>query len=318
MRLGNTFWVAVSMVLAVGCVEPYSGTRLDMNLSVGAGLDSQILILPTPGKHPGEEGYFSHYELFAEVNGGVVRLATFLVQPSIRPDNPCLQYLPDDFCREGAQPCGPYINMQRFASLEGLLAVVSTPVTGPVEDASNIYGYDFVPSINFMEWPDDLFLDPSLADPAEKLSRDNLQQDAVETFCKDLPDGYYVGNPIQLTFPNNGQMYGIVDGADPRNGMQVGGITFFVKGKLYGMTSLFITKEKDPSRLLPENREREDLLPGPDSQVFLVARRDELVGYIHDREERGVTTALLVNPFGLAVTMHASIFEDMDKDPIQF
>ena len=318
MRLRNVFLVAAAMAVTAGCVEPYSGTRLDTNLSVGAGLDPRLLISPTPGKLPGDEGYFSHYELFAEVNGGVVRLATFLVQPSIRPDNPCLQYLPDEFCRAGSQACGRYINMERFASLEGLLAVVSTPVTQPVQDASNLYGYDFVPSMDFTQWPDDLFVDASLADREAKLSRDNLNQDAVESFCRDLPDGYYVGNPIQLTFPNNGQMYGIVDGSDPRNGMQVGGITFFVTGKLYGMTSLFITREKDPSRLSEENRDREDLLPGSESQVFLVARRDGGFGYIHDRGYRGVSTALLVNPFGLAVTMHATIFEDMDKDPIQF
>ncbi len=318
MRLRNAFIVAVLLAGAAGCVEPYSGTRLDLNLSVGAGVDPNMLILPVPGKKPGEEGYFSHYELFAEINGGIVRLSAFVIQPSVRADNPCLQFIPDDFCRPGVSPCGPYINMERFASLGSMLAVVSVPITEEVEDASNIYGYDFSPSFDFTEWPDDLFVDPSLADRESKLARENLQQEAVEAFCKNLPDGYYVGNPVQLTFPHNGQLYGIVDGADPRNGMQVGGITFFVTGKLYGLTQLFVTRERDPSRLSKDNIHREDLLPGDSSQVFLVARKDEVLGYIHNRDYRGVTTALFENPFGLPVTMHAVIYEDMDKDPIQF
>jgi len=321
-RRGTVVGLAGVFVLGLlfgGCVKTYNGSRLEMNLSLGTGMQTSDIVVPTPGKRPGDAGYFSHYELFANIeDSGLVRLGVFLVRPVFATDNPCVQFLPDTFCRPGGQACPEYINPERFSVLEQIYGVVSAPTAATTEDASNPYGYDFSVGFDFMQWPDDLFQDPSLQDPAEKLARANLKQDAVEQFCSNLPPGYYVGNPALLAQPLHGDLFGPVDGADPRTGIQLGGITMWVTGKLHRLTQLIVIRETDPSRLSPENIDREDLLPSPNSQVFLIGRKDEVYGYIHNDEYRGVTTALLENPYALPITLHAVIFEDIDKDPIQF
>ena len=69
-------------LLVAGCVDTYSGTRMEMGIQVDSQLDTNILVLPTPGLQPGDDGYFSHYEIHANIRDeGLVRLATFLVQP---------------------------------------------------------------------------------------------------------------------------------------------------------------------------------------------------------------------------------------------
>jgi len=228
-RRGTVVGLAGVFVLGLlfgGCVITYNGSRLEMNLSLGTGMQTSDIVVPTPGKRPGDAGYFSHYELFANIeDSGLVRLGVFLVRPVFATDNPCVQFLPDTFCRPGGQACPEYINPERFSVLEQIYGVVSAPTAATTEDASNPYGYDFSVGFDFMQWPDDLFQDPSLQDPAEKLARANLKQDAVEQFCSNLPPGYYVGNPALLAQPLHGDLFGPVDGADPRTGIQLGGIT---------------------------------------------------------------------------------------------
>jgi hypothetical protein len=96
----------------------------------------------------------------------------------------------------------------------------------------------------------------------------------------------------------------------------VGGFALLVPGKLDRMTALLVLREPDPSRLAPENIQRQDLPPSGGSQIFLIARSDESLGYIRDDMYRGVTTARLENPYSLPVFMDVVIFGDIDEDPI--
>lgn len=325
MRRSKVFATALIVLVTVstlsGCVDNYQGTRLEMNLTVGSGMELHELVLPSVDRSPGQQGYFSHYELFAEIeHSGFVRLTTFLIQPSIHVQNPCLQYIPDRYCYSQVYECDPYINMERFDQLEDIFGVVTTPVSRESLDATqNPYGYEHFPGYDFMEWPDDLFSNPTIADPAAKLARENLNQEAVEAFCAEsLPDGFYLGNPEQLTAPRHGEFHGVVDGADSRTGLSIGGFTLMVPGKLHRLTQLFVTKEPDPSRLSPEMISETQLMPGPDSQIFLVATDDGGIGKISDDEYRGVTSAVLRNPGALPVTLYVIIYTDIDEDPVNF
>jgi hypothetical protein len=307
--------LAAALLLA-GCFEPFDGTRLEINLAVGGGMDRSSLILPTPGLRPGDADYFSHYEIHAKFGDfGMSRLASFILQPVIHVDNPCLQFQYDRFCVSVPEnPCVDPINMQRFANLETILAMVSMPFTVS-EDGSS---FDHSPGYEFMRWPDALFADPTLTDRAEKLARANLVEEEVESFCDALPAEYYLGNVAQLTFPLSGALHVAVDGSDPRNGTAIGGGFLMVAGKLHGMTELVVTRERDPRRLSAENLRRTDLLPGTDGQVFLVGQENGSFGSIDREAYRGVTSVNLVSPYNLPFNMHVIVFEDIDEDPVQF
>ena len=334
------FVLAASLTLAVGCSKPFSGSRLEATLDPGAGVDPASLVVPTPGKHPGEPGYFSHYELYAEIGGwGVTRLAVFLVQPAIRVEHPCLQFLEDRFrtlevpdatamapaCPDGPdRPDSPtvadralYINMERFAQLETIYAVVSTAPTRPTQDASGNEIYDHWPGYDFTDewgWPPELFYSPHEEDPAKKLDWCNLKKDKVEQYCASLPEGYYVGNPIQLTFARNGRFYGTLSGVDPRTGGPIGGISLAVDQRLDDITGLFLVKEPDPSRISEENID-EDLPPDPNGFVILAATRSGL-GRINRNRYRGVIHVTMVSPYGATLRMEVAVFTNLDEDPI--
>jgi len=228
-----------------------------------------------------------------------------------------VKHAADEFCVPAEHPCDPYTNMQRFAAMQGIYVMVSPAVTFAVPPGFSAYGYDHYPSYDFARWPDPIFVDPDLTPDASKLARSNLRQEVLADFCTScLPEGYYLGDPSQLSNPMHGEIHGIVDGTDPRSGVAIGGIFMKLPGKLHGLTELLITRERDPSRLNQENYHRMDLLPGPDSVVFLVGRKDESFGYIRGREVWGVTMVQLENPYGLPVFMRMVIFTDIDNDPV--
>jgi hypothetical protein len=307
--------VALCTLLSAACVESYDGTRLEANLSVSPGFDRSFLVLPTPDARPGEPGYYSHYELHARLDdGGWVRLRSFLIRPVIQVENPCLQFVEDEFCIDvPGQPCDRWVNMQRYERLEQILGVISVPPTETTDGT----GYAHEPGYDFMAWPDRLFVDAGLEEPSAKLSRDNLDPAAVQAFCDELPAAYYVGNGAQLTFPENGKLYGVVDGVDPRTGSTVGGFSLNLPGKLHGLTELLVTRERDPARLSAELRDRRDLLPGPDSRVLLVGQAGGPFGAVERDRYRGVTSVQLESPYALPISMHVIVFEDIDEDPIE-
>lgn len=302
--------------LLAGCVEVYDGSRIEANLGV-LGLDPAALVLPSPGRSAGDPGYFSHYELHANIAGqGTIRLMSFLIQPALLTRHPCSQYEPDLYCVEveGA-PCDPYINMERFISHEEIFLVVS--VAPSVPDATgwkHAVAYDLMDPQQF---PDVLFGNPALTDPAEKLHPDNLVEPEVRLFCDGLHPDYYLGNPNQLTQPRRGTLYGTIDGLDPRTGNKIGGISFLSPARLEHMTELMITRETDPARLSPDNIDL-NLVPGDYGQVLLLAQKNGPVGSIRFGEYRGVMTVTLASPLGIPVYMTGTVYYDLNDDPYGF
>ncbi len=316
MRARNAVIVILLLSLGGGCVEVYDGSRIEANISV-LGIDRQELVLPSPGLSPGDPGYFSHYELHANIAGvGTIRLLNFIIQPALLTQHPCSQYEPDIYCHDAAgAPCDPYMNLARFKNHESIFLAVSVAPT--VEDAT---GWNHAVAYDLMDrrqFPDNLFVDPLLTDPAEKLARDNLVEPEVRAFCDALDPAYYLGNPNQLTQPRSGELFGAVDGPDPRTGSVIGGITFFSPARLENMSELLITREADPERLSPELIQA-NLPPGEDGQTILLAQKSGPYGSIRFDQFRGVMTVTLESPLGIPVFMTGTVYYDMDRDPINF
>lgn len=306
---------------AAGCVENYQGSRMEVNITVqpNPSFGRLDLIVPTPGVAQGDPAWFSHYELHARILGqGTVRLASFLIQPSLQIHHPCEQFIEDTYCRStDATPCSsPYLNLERFSNIDDeILVAVSVPL--PTDDGTD-YVYD--PGFNLMDrsrFPDELFVNPNLADPAQKLDRGNLNRSSVEVFCASLPDGYYLGNPNQLTRPLHGEILGAVDSEDARTGFAVGGITLFTPVNLEYMSDLMLTRERDPSRVNAENRDV-NLPPGEDGQLVLLAQKHGAWGSIEFNRYRGMMTVHMESPIGLPITWASNIYYNMNEDPVGF
>jgi hypothetical protein len=318
LAAATALWVG--MVTIAGCLDNFEGARLEVNLTVSESdtFHRQDLILPTPGLPQSDPGWYSHYELHANILGeGTVRLTSFIIQPALHSHHPCLQFEPDRYCRDAAgNTCDPYINLGRFSNIDDeiLLAVSVPPTTDDGTGYRHVPGYDLSDQSRF---PAALFVNPDLTDPAQRYHRDNLDQPAVEAFCAELPADYYLGNPNQLTKPRSGDNYGAVDSADARTNFFVGGITFFTGVDLELMTELMLTREKDPARLSPENIE-ENLAPGEQGQVILLAQENGPWGSISFEHYRGVMTVFMESPVGLPLTWSSAIYYNMDEDPLNF
>lgn len=275
-------------------------------------------ITPTPGAQQGDPNWFSHYELHANILGaGTVRLAHFLILPVLHLHHPCLQFIPDAYCRESASTtCNTYMNVQRFNNIDDEI-LVATSVAPTVNDGGtwrHLPGYDFMDRSAF---PPELFVDPNITDEATALNRTNLNQAAVEAFCANLHPDYYLGTPDQLTKATNGENYGAVDSADARTNFFVGGITLFTDANLEYMTELFMTRERDPERLSPENINA-NLPPGEDGQVILLAQKHGTWGSISFERYRGMLTVFMQSPVGLPISWSSVIYVNLDDDPVTF
>ncbi len=318
--LARAIVLLVAPLMMTSCVKNLEGSRMQVNISPGSSdsFSRDDLIVPTPGVPQGDPRWFSHYELHANILGmGTVRLKSFLIRPALMIHHPCLQYLPDIYCRAASgSTCNPYMNLERFSNIDDEI-LVATSVAETTDDGT---GYRHVPGFDLMDrsrYPDELFVDPTLTDPLDKLARTNLNQDAVEAFCADLPEGQYLGNPNQLTKALNGENYGAVDGGDPRTNFFVGGITLHTKANLELMTELMLTRERDPERLSPENI-NENLPPGDDGQLILLAQKHGTWGSISFEQYRGVMTVYMESPVGLPLTWSSVIYVNLDEDPINF
>ncbi len=316
MKVRNALAMTLILGLLTSCVEVYDGARIEANISL-LEMSTEELVLPSHGLNPGDPGYFSHYELHANIAGmGTIRLQNFLIVKSLHILHPCSQFEPDRYCVDAeGSPCDPYINMYRFVSHEDIYLAVSVAPT--VEDGT---GWNHAVTTDFMDprqFPDELFVDPDLTVPEEKLNRDNLDEDEVRDFCAALHPDYYLGNPNQLTQPRSGNLLGAIDGSDPRTASIIGGLTFYSAARLEHMTELLITRESDPERLSPELI-NENLPPGEDGQTLLLAQKSGPYGTIRFGEFRGVMTVSLESPLGIPVFMTGTVYYDMDNDPYNF
>ncbi len=288
--------VALLFITAPACNEAFDGSNVYANIYHGEGFDERSLI--SPGTMHGH--HVDHYELYAGIkDSGTVRLAVFNIRPVIETAHPCLQFIPD-ITRKGPDDGKEhYLNMARFINDEEILAVVSV---APSDVGPKNPGYDFD------SWSQSL--------------RDidgNLVKDAVDSFCSRLHEDYYIGNPIQLSTPFSGKLYGVLDGHDPRNGLAIGGVGFITEYNLEGITSLFIVADPDPSRVTEDNID-ENLPPNPDGHIILLGERDGHFGYMKSGIYEGdnMIHGLMVSPDGESLYMEFTVYYNLNEDKVWF
>ncbi|MBU1535015.1 hypothetical protein KKF84_06825, partial [Myxococcota bacterium] len=310
----------------VSCDEPFHGARILANFDPGS-IDADTLVTPTRVRtgnavtylNPGDPGFINHYELHAGFEGlGTVRLLSFQIRPIFEVHHPCMQFIDDDLNVSGEDQylnmCqSPYPDMERY-----MYVMVSVP---PSDIGSANPGY------NYLEWGET----EDLRDPANTVTAPDCTTDAsgvytnrisyleedTTAFCANLHQDYYLGNPFQITKPNNGKIYGYLDGPDPRTSIKIGGINLAIEYDLSDISTLFITAEPDQDRISTENLDT-NLPPGPNSRVLMIGETDGIFGYLDKESFEGVWHGLMVDPLGSSMRMEFTLYHDLDEDSVFF
>lgn len=303
------------------CVDPFQGSRIVGNLFVGD-LDPDSLV--TPPRLPdgsggftwaaeGDPGYVDHYELYAGIDGiGNVRILNFLIRPIFEVHHPCYTVLNDDI-RITPDGESATINMCRdpYPLLERTLFALVSAAPTDIGDAN--------PGYRYLEWglplrtADNTVTAPDCGD----IGQISYDPDAVQDFCDNLHEDYYVGNPFQFSKPVNGTLYGLVNGIDPRTNLAMGGFLLNSEYQLKGMTSLYILADPDPGRLTEENFHA-NLPPNPAARIAFLARTDQRFGYIAEDLYEGVIHGLMEDPDGSSAYLEFTLYVDLDTDNLMF
>jgi hypothetical protein len=312
------------LFLSVSCSEPFHGSHVVANISVGSEVDPNTLVTPsqirtTTGYDflaPGDPGYIDHYELYAGINGmGNVRLKNFQIRPVLDIHHPCMQFIPDEL---DVSDDADALNMCQapYPALEERTFVIVAPP--PTDIGTSNPGY------NYLEWAQELRTSgnevevPSCtADASGIYPKIQYNPIATEEFCNNLHKDYYLGNPFQITRPISGSIYGFVDGSDPRTGLMLGGMIFSVEYSLEDITSIFLVADPNPERL-NEDQYNENLPPSENGEVILLGELDGSFGYIDKEMIEGTWHGLMVHPQGESLRMEFTLYYDMDEDPVLF
>ncbi len=310
----------------VSCDEPFHGSRLLGNFDPGT-LDAETLVTPSRIRagdvltylSPGDPGYVHHYELHAGFEGlGTVRLLNFQIRPIFEVHHPCMQFIHDELNVNGTDQfldmCqSPYPDMERY-----MYVMVSVP---PSDIGAANPGY------NFLEWgeteglrSDDNSVDsPSCTTDSAGVYTEKIayKEDETRAFCEGLHADYYLGNPFQVTKPRNGNVYGYLDGPDPRTSVKIGGFNLAIEYDLGKLTTLFITAETDAQRVSTDNIDV-NLPPGADGRTLLIGELDGLFGYLEKDTFEGVWHGLMVDPMGSSMRVEFTLYNDLDEDPVLF
>ena len=149
---------------------------------------------------------------------------------------------------------------------------------------------------------------PSAKDPS-------LTAEMRKCACRDLWNASaaaYSGNPIQLTAPVHGALYGVVDFQSLAPPQLLGGVSFHVEYKLPSVRELWLTDttalvdKLDPAQL--------DCRAHPDTCRGATI----LDGYLSPDTGRQASHFELRSPSGEALTGSAAIETNLDADPAQF
>jgi hypothetical protein len=347
LDLRPTVHLAVASILAAaGCVEPYSGSNVQLDFSEG---------VPLPGGDPelGEapaDSYFTFYAIdhVRDDAGTVVEsylsaIHRFEIRPVIDRASPCFIDLEDARF--------PGVHVTRFA--EKLRADVCDRAGLPAScidnplDPPNVSEFDITDVItadvrmrNLADLQQDVkavvsfsnFTYPapagscgatgnaipppaciSDADNAQRLRvcRDLWQREADQRTGDDV--AFYEGSDKIFTLPLSGKLYGMVEGLNPVNDIGLlGGATLFVDEVLAGYDAYAIHWQfKDL-----DGDGQPDRPPG-----FTRAPSD--VGYVYmfgvpEVRTRGVINVPLFSPFIPTVAADVAIFPDLAADRLHF
>jgi hypothetical protein len=301
----------VILVALVGCVEPFHGSNVQLDLSPIWPAQASPGVAPRATEVPDDV----HFTLYAFQNDGTVgrlfEVQRFEVHHIVDPLSPC-------FIDVGAHVPFPGLHVTQYAALIEQQTGISDPANPPagatqqqkidvatalqrelnvaalasdqgikVVSSASDYNYDAMA----VDCTSPGFPPPMCTDTASNARRLQMCQD----FWKKDPN-YFEGTDRVLTAPLDGVTHGMVDGLDPINLGPVGGASLYVDTDLGGFTDYAIYMQQDgvatdPGTLL----------------VFGTATMDT----------RGVMHVKMAGS-GTPLTAEVAIFANLDEDNTTF
>ncbi len=272
-----TLGLALMTLCATGCaelgVEPFQGSWIALSLNWPLFVPPQMAgQTPQPSLlSPGE-----HLDMWAILppDGRPVRLTVnkytdpgkfpgFNVVPALDPNDPCLIDANGNHLLGIVAQSGPDKELQQQAVVQKVREVVAKTTT--IGAAAGVAGKAPVPLLGLVQdgglKPDDIL----------NLAKLSVQGDAQAiqdrlAFCPSFLSShfdYYQGNPLQLTAPLHGTLFGFFNfntigpefqTADPATFLppqNFGGIAITTRMSLHGMTALLLTRETAQNPALP-------------------------------------------------------------------
>ena len=314
--------LATSITLA-GCVESFGGSNLQIDFSQAT---------PVPGGdgtdplRPPADTYFTYYALdheYDEANPDVIVLTRFYeiqrfeIQPVIQRASPCFIDLEESRY--------PGLHITQFAEKERERTGITNPLDPPdgvdEGDISDVLTADVrianltdlestikaVVSFSTLQIPAasaecvaDGIGGDEIPAPVCMTDEDNAQRLRV---CREHWDDdplFYQGSDKVFTLPNNGLLYGTVEGPNPINQGFVGGATISVDEVLSGFDAFTVIW----------NYKDEGMQTSATGSTFVTGEPES--------RTRGVINARLQSPFSNSVFAEVGIFSDLGEDNVNF
>jgi hypothetical protein len=337
--------VAWSCVLALGagaCVDPFSGSNVQIDFSAATQTATATGGAPAANQPPADT-YDTLYAVQLEKDGsGTVTQADlfevqrFEVRHEIDPSSPCFIDL------ENARFPGLHVTEYANKVMEqtGITDPLNPPAGAPAGDVTDVLDANVrmshlgglasslkvVTSFSTFQYgpsaaPNDcietdpgvdqtLFPPPECTGDASNALRLELCRAA---WASDAGKSYYEGSDKVYTLPLNGKLFGMVDGANPVNGVTVGGSQMFVDEVLDafdGFTVNWQYKDLDGDGQ-------------PDYPAGTADADKSNIGYTYMtgtpvRAARGVINVFMTNPNDPAISAQMAIFPDLADDGLHF
>jgi hypothetical protein len=210
------------LVLAMGCVQPFDGTHIEMLLHGGVQIPGDAD--PGNGRPPSD----THYEMYVARDQSTFLVGMFEIHPVIDPTDRC--FIEDETARfPGLHSTQIEAKTLAVAMEDG---TVSDAEAGLIADAQARVANQpkLAAVLKAVTGHEGGLLDKTIADfqqtvpPPDQIddATNKMRLSLCRAFMAQHP-GYYVGTDKVITIPLNGTYYGIVEGMDPRNAAFVGG-----------------------------------------------------------------------------------------------
>jgi hypothetical protein len=303
--------------LAAACVEPFSGSKLEILFAGGVSLPGS----GEPGAPPSE----AHLEFYAVRDGVPLHLFNAGYAPVVSASEPCfieLEGTADPLT--GADLAGLH-STQWYAKLlelyqadgdvtdveASVLALAAERVGADIpalEGGVKVLvdtGYgpptgDEVPQQALAELAAEL---PPIAALDDASNRQRLER--CLAFFRAYPS-YYVGTDRLITKPINGTFFGPADGTDPRSSGFIGGASVSIEARLDPFDALRVNWQFDD----PADPRAAALGESPVGYHYMAGQPESRV--------RGVTNVEVVNDTFVRISAAIGIFTNLDDDNVHF
>jgi len=319
------------LLTAAGCVEPFGGSDIEFALAGSVqvpGLPSEFG-RPPPGTHYEYHAFENVTDTDGDGNEIVVatysvKVADFEVRPLVDQASPC--YIEDEESKFPGLHSTQYLRkLQEVTGVDDPFFPPADASPGDVIDVLTAQrrmegiallanGIKAITSHDPAPYPSGIPA-ADLIDDASNRQRKQMCED----FWRDHPLKYE-GNDLVFTLPLNGKWYGAVDGADPRNGVFLGGAHFFVDTDLSNLDGLLLNWQYNCTGA---DFQENGIQCTPDWPDGLPADEQSPIGFHYMSgaavtRTRGVINVPMKNRLFSRLTGEAAIWVDLDSDDVQF